>query len=500
VTLIQQLAHKDELLIKYKAEISQNEIDILSLKFRLSQLEKLIYGSKSERHVSDLPNGQLDLFIPIELDQTTQEVEQVPTETVSYTRKKRKPHPGRNAIPNHLPVNEITLEPDVDTKDLKKIGEQITTTLEYTPASLICKRVIRPKYKDEESGKIHIADLPCRALPKSIAEASLLSYLFVSKFCDHLPFYRLRQMFKRDYDLELASSTINDWFIACCTLLKPLYDCMKIKLLDSEYIQADESPIKVLDKDKKQATHQGYQWVYRNPENGIVFFQYRKGRGMHGPKEILKDYNGYIQCDGYVIYDKLAKIYPSIILVGCLAHSRRKFVEAIKSDAARANYAINIYKEIYRHDSISKQLDVDQRLAYRIKHIKPIMVSFKIWLEEHHDKLAPKSPIAKAIYYALNQWHKLINIFKDGKIELDNNAIENKIRPLALGRKNYLFAGSHDGGQRIAIMYTFFATCKHHNVNPFEWLKYVLDNIAEAKMSDLDKFLPQNFKCDLPCF
>lgn len=468
--------------------IREKDKQISVLKAELKQLKKLIFGSKKERFIPDVNEEQLQLFLSDqELIEPIAEVKQI-----SYDRTKKSNHPGRNSIPDHLPIEEVVLEPeDIDVSTLEKIGEQVTETLKYTPASLIKKRIIRPKYIDRKNAKIHIANCPDRALPKCMADSSLLAHFLVCKFVDHLPFYRQVQIIKRDYDVELASSTVNDWFISVCTLLKPLYDTMVKQVISSDYIQADESPIKVQDKNKKHTTHQGYQWVYSSPENGVVIFHYRKGRGMNGPKEMLSGYQGYLQCDGYKVYDKIGQ-NKGITLVGCWAHARRKFYEAQENDKQRSEYALSVIQQIYGHERKIESYDPKERLVYRTQHLKPIIENFKTYLTTEYHKVLPKSTIGKAISYSLNQWTKLENILLDGRLLIDNNLIENKIRPLALGRKNYLFAGSHQAAQRIAMMYSFFATCKHRGVNPYSWLKNAIDNILDTKLSKLETLMPHH--------
>jgi len=469
------------------AELKENN-DALShkndaLEHENAILRKALFGPRSEKvKPSSADEDQLNLFADLEVEQA-----QVETTTIEVKGHKKKKHKGRQPLPDHLPVEEIIIEPDCNTTDMVKIGELVTETLHYTPASLVRRRYIRPKYAAKDGQEIVVADLPERPLPKSIAEASLLSHIIVSKFVDHLPFYRIIKQFQRDYDLIIPSSTLNDWFAASCTLLEPLYNRLKQKVLDTNYLQADESPIKVMDKDKIGKTHQGYQWVYHNPLEKLILFDYRKGRGMHGPKELLANYKGVLQCDGYGVYDKLAK-QGEMTLVGCLAHVRRKYVEAKDSDPKLAKHALDIFSQIYMHEKQAKQSE--DRKAYRQNHILPLMHSFKQWVEEQYIKVLPKSPIGKAMKYTRNQWSKLINAFTNGDIELDNNLIENKIRALALGRKNYLFAGSHKGAQRIAMMYSFFATCKANEVNPYEWLTQTLEKIPTCNIQDLESLLP----------
>ena len=475
---------------------TENEL----LKYEIAQLKRLIFGSKKERFQNtDSAVLQGSLFseqIEGALENTN-EVGSPSTEKISYERKKaNKKHNGRNKIPEHLPTEEIIIEPEEDTTGMKRIGEEVTETLRYTPASLIKVITRRPKYIANNSATdttIIIGDLPSRPIEKGIAEASLLAHIIICKFIDHLPFYRQRQIFKRNYDWDVPSSTINDWFIACCTLIKPLYDLLVKRLLENNYLQADESPIKVLECDKIGATHQGYMWVYRSPCKSIVVFQYRKGRGANGPKEMLITHKGYLQTDGYVVYDKIAKT-GEFNLVGCWAHARRKFFDALNFDKDRATLVLEKIKTIYALDKQSKDLTTDDRKKYRIEHLTPLLTELHDWAEKEQYKVLPKSPIGKAIGYLLKQWKKLYRVIEDGRLELDNNRIENKIRPLALGRKNYLFAGNHKAGQNIAIVYSFFATCKEHEVNPYQWLKDVLEKLPDTKMTALDSLLPQNWK------
>ena len=493
---------KDEKILKLSTEYQTVKRENEQLKHENAQLKRLIFGNKRERFVPEaVPANQGNLFVE-DIAPLKDSEEKTSSSTTVKEYKRKKNHAGRNKIPEHLPVQEIVIEPEEDTTGMKKIGEEVTETLEYTPASLVKKITRRPKYAAADNTKVVIGKLPSRPIEKGIAEASLLAHIIVSKFIDHLPFYRQRQIFKRNYEWDLPSSTINDWFIACCTLLEPLYDKLVKQLLENKtstnYLQADESPIKVLESEKKGKTHQGYLWVYRNPLNKIVVFQYRKGRGRNGPKEMLADYHGFLQTDGYVVYDKIAKaanaINPkSLRLVGCWAHARRKFFDALDFDKERATFVLEKIKTIYTHDRQCKALEAEQRKIYRHEHTCPIMEELKKWAEEEQHKVLPKTPIGKAIGYLLNQWEKLYRVLLDGRLELDNNRIENKIRPLALGRKNYLFAGNHKAGQRIAIIYSFFATCKEYEINPYEWLKDVLEKLPETKLTLLEDLLPYNW-------
>jgi len=472
-----------ELLVQHHSIKKENSF----LKEQIAQLYKLINGFKSESFITEAVIDQLSLFS----EDSVEHPHEFPQETISYTRDKQK-HQGRNALPEHLPVREIIIEPEQDTTGLKKIGEEISETLEYTPASLVKRRTIRPKYAKADGEGVLIGELPSRPIDKAIVEASLLSHILVSKYIDHLPFYRQIQMFKRDFGWEPAQSTMSDWMASCCQLLEPLYNTLKQKILASDYIQADESPIKVLDSDKKGSTHQGYQWVYHNPIEKLVLFNYRKGRGQNGPKELLADYSGYLQCDGYTVYNKIGA-NPKITLAGCLVHARRKFHDALDSDKKRAQIALSLFRKMYLYERTIKeevQHDFKQTKRLRDKKSKPLLVEIKTWIEMEQFNVLPKSPIGKAMTYFINQYPKLEAIFEDGRIELDNNLIENAIRPMAIGRKNYLFCGSHRAAQNAAMLYSFFGSCKMKNINPREWLEDTLQRIPEYSILKLEELLP----------
>ena len=469
--------------------IAQQKAEIANLKFRLKQLENLIFGAKRERFIpTQVDPSQLNLFDTESIDAAPVPLK---TERISYERKKKSSHPGRNPIPEHLPVQEVVIEPQGVQDNWVKIGEEITETVDYTPASLIKKRLIRPKYSNPDTQQITIAEIPDRSMPKCIAEPGLIAHLINRKFVEHMPFYRQIAQIKRDYQWEISSSTVGNWFAQACDLLTPLYNALRAEVLDSTYIQVDESPIKVLDSDKPQATHQGYQWVYHGVEQRLILFDYRKGRGKAGPQEILRHYRGIIQCDGWQVYDRIAASRPDITLAGCLAHARRKFYEAKHTDSQRSHDALSMIKKLYMLEREAKQSS--DRYSYRQTHMLPILQSLKQWADQQALIVLPKSAIGKALTYLIKQYHKLETIFTDGRIELDNNLIENKIRPLALGRKNYLFAGSHQGAKRIAIMYSFMASCQANDINPYLWLKKVLSSIHDTKLSELYTLLP-NYK------
>lgn len=470
------------------------------LRHELEQLKRLIFGSKSERFVP----AQVPQQMVLDFEETPPAQQaQAATEKISYTRQKRT-HPGRTPLPDNLPTEDIIIEPLEDTQDMALIGEEITETIDYKPGLLIKRRYIRRKYarKDpaEDQSSVVIGQLPGRPIPKAIAEAGLLAHLFVSKYIDHLPFYRQIEMFKRNHGWVIQQSTLNDWFSACCTLLQPLYDRLIDLVMDTDYLQADESGIKVLEDGKKGKSHQGYMWVYRNPLSGLVLFDYRTGRGADGPRERLENFSGKLQCDGYKTYESVTKKRTDIELVSCLTHIRRKFHDARDHHPHLAQQALEQMQKLYafeRHYS-EEQFDAEKIAQERKKEARPVFEKLLEWVVQEQTNNLSKGPIGTALFYAKNQLPKLSPYLEDGRIEIDNNLIENAIRPLALGRKNYLFAGSHQGAYRAAMMYSFFATCKTKGINPYEWLKDVLTRIADHPVNQVEALLPHLWKAQNP--
>jgi len=421
---------------------------------------------------------------------------------ISYKRKKNskegKQGHGRMPIPSHLRREETIIEPADVPEGAKKIGEEVTEVMEYKKAEIYVKKYIRPKYALPQEEGIKIGQLPSLPIPKGNAGPSLLSHILVGKYVDHLPLYRQQQQFKR-LGIELSDKTIGGWVTASCDLLTPLYEQLMANVQQSDYIQADETPIKVLDKDKKGDTHKGYFWVYYSPITKTVCYQYRKGRGRAGPKEFLKDFKGAIQADGWQVYDRFEK-REGIHLLGCMAHARRKFEEAKDNDQSRAEHVLTEMQKLYHIERKARKeaLTYEQRKSLRDQESKPVMDNLKSWLMENApestSKVLPQSKIGKAISYTLGMWHRLERYLDDGRYEIDNNWVENSIRPVALGRKNFLFAGSHDAAQRSAMIYSLMATCKKNEVEPSEWLTDVLTRIQDYPINKIDDLLPENRK------
>lgn len=480
---------------KLESEASQLKSEVSDLKFQLDQLKRMIFGSKSERFIAAENPEQFKIPFDVDVQAVVQAVESE-MEQITYERPKNKAkaHPGRLALPSHLPVNEIILEPSQDVSSMKFIGNEITDELEYFPGKLEINRYIRPKYVTAEDEnlkqEVKMASLDFRPINKCIAGPNLLAQIAIDKHIDHLPIYRQLQRFSRE-EVDIPSSTIESWQRLLAQLLHPLYEVHKQHAIRNGYLQADESPIRVQDKDKKGATHQGYMWVYRAPIPEMIYFEYQKGRGMEFPQAVLKNFTGYLQTDGYAGYDQIGH-RPQVTRVACWAHARRKFEKALEYNKEKAGLVMLEIQQLYAIERIAqeKNLTPEEKHAFRLEKSLPILNELGKYIYAYSKLELPKSPLGKAFDYCINRWDALQNYLKDGNLEIDNNNIENAIRPLALGRKNYLFAGSHDAAKNIAMYYSFFGTCKKHNVNPQKWLVYVLKNMNNTKSIDLHKLLP----------
>jgi transposase len=490
--LLALLEHKEELLQKKDATIAQKQEEVALLQWQVDQLRRMAFGQKRERFEAD--SQQLPLPFEASAEQSQQQEEAL-VEKIEYVRKKQSSsaHKGRVALPAHLPVEEVEIYPEGDLSQMQCIGKEVTEELECVPARLFIRRYIRYKYAPKNKEGVVIAELPERIIDKGIAGPGLLASILVDKYMDHLPLYRQRQRFLRE-NIPIAASTLDGWARAALEKLQILYDQLLEDTKSKGYLQADETPIKVLDKDKKGATHQGYYWVYHNPIDKTVLFDYQPTRSASGPDKILSGFKGYLQTDGYKVYEKIGR-QKDVTHLACWAHARREFEKALDNDQARATIALLYIQQLYAVEARAREekLSPEQRKELRLEKSLPILNDLGRWISKEVKTTLPKSPIGKAMRYSQERWDALSAYLYDGVLEIDNNLVENAIRPVALGRKNYLFAGSHQGAQRAAVIYSFFAICKKHEVNPFQWLKHTLENIMSINHKSIRQLYPQNF-------
>lgn len=473
--------------------LSREELidEVTQLKHQVALLQKLVFGPRSDRFkvAAETPANQLSLGVSSE---AIAEVEVKKTTIKGHDRTKvkleAKKHPGRNPLPSSLRREEIVIEPTEDVTGCTRLEDEVTEVLEVKAAEFYVKRYVRRKYVRKESEGIAIGKLPNRAIEKGIPGASVLAMLIIGKFVDHLPIYRQIAIFKR-LEISLHYNTVLDWTNQGLDILEPLYDHLRRKILTSNYLQADETGIKVLDSEKNGSTHQGYLWAYRDVTRNLVLFEYQRGRNKEGPAKMLLDFRGFLQTDGYAAYDQFFH-RDGIKMLHCMAHARRYFKEAADNDQARSEYALQFFQEIYEIERQLKELSIEERKKLREQAILPKLEAFHTWMTEQYRAVTPKSPIGKALEYSLKRWKELTLFTTDGQLEIDNNRIENEIRPIALGRKNYLFAGSHESAQRIAMIYSLLASCRTNGIDPMKWLTHALEQLPNRTVNEIEDLLP----------
>ena len=483
-------AHLDKALSVIEAQ----GLTIQNLQLQILQLKKLVFGSRHEKFLGTGNQAAPTLF---NVEAIAQAVVTTATQ-VSYDKRAiqiQSGNKGRNPFPEALRRVERTLNPEgLDIGRAKKIGEDVTEILAFNPGELYVNKIVRPKYLDALTNRIYQAPAPNRSFERRNVDSSLVAQVIVEKYIDHLPLYRQLNRYAR-LGVTISDSTIGDWLTAAAELMLPLYEAHKRSVLDSGYLHADETIIKVLDSDKKGATHQGYYWVYQCHDKKLVLFDYRTGRGREGPQSILANYKGYLQTDGYQVYDEFAD-QGGITLLNCMAHARRKFHDALSNDKDRASHVLSEMKKLYaieRHLSETKIVGVD-KIEYRKQNAIPILKELGLWMQKTYPQVLPSTAIGKAIAYSLSRWDKLSLYATTDILGIDNNPVENSIRPVTVGRKNYLFAGSHPAAQRAAMFYSLLATCKNYQVNPYHWLHDILNRIADHPINRIKELLPQNWK------
>jgi transposase len=498
-----QLSVKYDELLGELAKERKERVRLSLIEHQYEQLKKLLYGRSSEKSNTVLP-GQLLLNLDAQLVEACKinDAQKV-AEYVKY-KPTNTNHPGRNKLPAHLPRVYVDLHPENLPEGAVQFDKEETEQLEYDPAKLFATVYRRYKYKLEKpdgSVELFIASLPDEK-DKSIAAPSLKAHVTVEKYMYHMPIYRQLQRLRQE-GIIISDSTMGDWINNTCHSLTALYDALRKDIVysASKYMMADETHIRVLDNDKPKGkkSHIGYMWAYCNPVDKLVFFEYQRGRGNKHAQPVLENFQGTLHADGYGVYKHFGK-RKGVELANCNAHARRGFTDAAFTDKERAHYAIRQYEKLYTIERHCREnnYSFDERKELRQVKSVPVFEELATWVRDQLPKiLTERSPIGKALVYFSQREKELGMFLHDGMLEIDTNIIENTIRPIALGRKNYLFAGSHDAAQNASIMYSLIATCKLHEVNAYEWLKHVLTVMPTFPASRIKELLPHNWRTEI---
>ena len=516
--LPQDLAACHAMIVQLIQQLGKTQQDYVRLEHHLQQLLRRTYGRSSEK----LDPNQHLLFAEMLQSLQAQIAATPAAEAAPAPQPERKGH-GRRKLPADLPRKRVVHELPEKEKPCPCCGEvrcvisqQTSEKLDYQPAKLSVIENVQLVYacpnceSQALNPQIVTAEKPLSPIEKSLAAPGLLAFVIVGKYSDHLPLNRLERILGR-HDIDISRSTMCDWMGGCAEALKPLYELMIEQVLLSKVIHTDDTPVDVLDRLLKQ-TRTGRFWIYLGDEaHPYDIFDYTPSRSRDGPMEFLagwgKDAAGqlvlaarYLQADAFPGYDIVysGETGDKVIEVACWAHARRKFYDARTSDAGRSAQAIAYIRLLYDVEDQARELKPAERAALRQQLSAPRLEQFKVWLEsqqaEHGGPVFPKSPMGEAITYALNQWQALCVYLTDGDLEIDNNAAERALRRIAIGRANWTFCGSDNGGKTAAVLFSFIATCERHQVNPFEYLRDVLERIAAHPQSRLAELLPDRWQ------
>jgi len=492
-TLKEMVAMYETEICNRDAEIHNRDLLIEKLKHQLSGLKRNRFGSSSESL------DQLEMTLENEEIAASAAIK---IEDECNVPPKPQNRPGRKAFPEHLAREDQIIAPEDDScrecgGELKTLGEDVTQELEYVPGRFKVKRIIRPKLSCTCCETIHQAALPSRPIEKGIAGPGLIAHVVVSKYADHQPLHRLSQIFARE-DIDLSRSLMAGWVGKSTALLEPLAEAIHRHVINGQAIFADDTTTQMLNPGAKK-TKTARMWAYvrdERPWGGgappAAWYQFTPDRRGKWPAQHLEDFKGWMHADGYSGFNELYR-KGHVEEVACMAHIRRKFVDIHKSQGlAVADEAVKRIAQLYKIEKEVRGLPPDQRREARQKDAQAIFEDLEKWLQAQLTQISGKSTLAGAIRYALGRMKHLTPYLENGFLELDNNAAERAMRPIALGRKNYMFVGSENGGKAAAIAYTLIETAKMNNVDPQAWLTDVLSRIADHKINDIDALLPWN--------
>lgn len=493
-----------------RGELADKDATIERLQHQIEKLQKLLFGPRSEKRA---PSGEDALGKPgslpfAELEELRQQLEKARDERgkeeIEVPAHKRRRHGRRKDFPEHLPRKETEIDvPECEThcpecgKERVRIGEEVTQELERIELCYV-HRIVRIKRacpdKTCPSGVV-TAPLLGRVIDKGILGPGFIAHVLYERFGNHMPYHRLEQKYEAE-GLPLSRTVLCETAMRCAEMFQPVYDAHKRDVLASYVVQSDDIPVTQRNgKDKGRQT--GRMWAYRAQEGG-VFFEYRPDRSRASPLDVLRDRKGYVQADAYSGYDELFET-TGCVEVGCWAHARRKFDEAKTTEPSLAKEILDLVGKLYEVEREAKErrLDAAGRLQLRRERSVRVLDQIKDWLEGTLPDVLPKSPMATAIGYALRQWTALTRFAEDGGIlDIDNNGCERMVRPVAIGRKNWMFLGSREGGERSAVLMSLVNSCKELGINPLEYLRDVLIQIDVIPASEIRKLTPRGWKAD----
>ena len=494
------------LVAELQAQLRTAQHDNARLRHQLDQALRRLYGRKAERIDAGPGQGELVLGEPAAAaadaaadDERPDDPDAPPTSAGDGGERRRRR--GRTPLPKDLPRQRTVLEPEAAALTCAqcataktRIGEDITEELDYEPAVLRVHEYVRPKYACPqcEAGVVQ-AVLPARPIEQGRPGPGLLAQVVTAKYADHAPLHRQEGIFARS-GVALSRRTLCDWVAAVADLVAPIVGEMKRTVLTSHVIHSDDTPITVQDRGHPGGSRRGYLWVYGG-ERGDLVYDYTPSRGRNGPVQFLAGFRGYLQADAYAGYDE---VFASGVVteVACWAHARRYVFEAVQTALEPATHLLALIRRLYavEREAQAAALDATRRQALRAAESRPVLTVIEEQIETLTPTVLPKSPLGEALGYLRRQWRALRRYTDDGALAIDNNASERALRLVAVGRKNWMFAGSDAGGQRAALLYSLVGTCKHIRVDPFMYLRDVISRVATHPMRRIAELTPRGWQ------
>jgi transposase len=497
---LQALWKSQQELAQTREELLQKQQQLLAAQTEIAELKRQLFGSRADK-LSAEEQAQMQEVLE-DLKQQTDRVPAVVEQILEEDAPAKTPRsrPARHPLPAHLETQTITLEPEEKHlcphcgRTRQCIGTERTEEIDYIPARLIRREILRPKYACScGAAGVAIAPLPPRLIPQSKLGLGLAVYIVLTRFDDHLSFYRLEQIFRERHGVVIPRQQMVQWVEHIAQWLQPIYRRMWEQMKQGGYLQIDETPVKVLDPEVKGKAAHGFLWFYSVPGADVVL-EYCDSRGHQAPLERLRGFAGTIQADGYDVYQLLERKLPGVRRNGCLAHSRRRFYKALKEAATEAIWFIAQIRRLYQIEAEVRNATAKERKAVRREKAPEIWRALKKRAHELRPKFLPRSTMGNALSYFLNEYTALVGYLRDGRFEIDQNLVENSIRPTAVGRRRWLFLGHPDAGWRSAVIYSILVSCRRRGINPVDYLTDVLGKLPGMMMSRIDALLPANWK------
>ena len=484
-----------------RQQLEQARREITLLRQKLDALARRFFGQKSEQ----LDAAQLELLLSGLADGSLTSDEEEEEPPARPLPPRCRTHTQRLRTPDNLEVVRAVIEPELvlaQPEQWKRIGQEVSRQLDYQPGKFFWQETVRPKYVRLGQRQLPpvIAPAPERVAEHGLAAPGLLAQLLIGKYCDHLPFYRQEQIFKQRHGVFIARQQMVQWTGQSVRLLSAISRSLKEQLQRSPYVQVDETPVRYQDANLPGRCGQGYLWTGLVPGQCVVY-EWHASRAARCVGSLLgENFSGKLQCDGYSAYPAFAKEKDNLKLFGCWAHARRGFFEAREQAPKAAGWMLNQIGLLYgwERDLRQSRAGPAARQAHRRAHSRMVVERLHRALKRLQSRYLPQSPMGQAISYALNQWATLQRFLDHGEVEIDNNLVENAIRPTAIGKKNWLFFGSEEAGQRSAVIYTLIENCRMHGVEPYTYLKDVLEQLPTTTNQQVARLTPLNWKKDHP--